>query len=105
MDSQGDTGAESEVYFCIRASSTKVNRRMQHRTSTLLTSQVGILTNQVKALKQFLEGYNKRVNVRAIKRLCSVAEAIDIKVDLETKKTMLLTQGEIIDTDSTVKNE
>ena len=34
MDSQSDTGAESEVYFCIRASSTEVNRRRQHRKST-----------------------------------------------------------------------
>ena len=34
MDSQGDTGAESEGYPCIRASSTEVNRRRQHRTST-----------------------------------------------------------------------
>ena len=34
MDSQDDTGAESEGYFCIRVSSTEVNRRRQHRTST-----------------------------------------------------------------------
>ncbi len=34
MDSQGDTGTESKVYICIRASSTEVNRRRQHRTST-----------------------------------------------------------------------
>jgi len=32
-------------------------------------------------------------------------EAIDIKVDLEIKETMLLTQGEIIETDSTVEKE
>ena len=70
-----------------------------------LTSQVGILTNQVEALKQFQEAYNKRVNMGAFKRLFSAAEAIDIKVELNTNGTMLLTESEIIETDSTVEKE
>ena len=64
-----------------------------------LTSQVGILTNQVEALKQFQEAYNKRVNMGAIKRLFSAAEAIDIKVELNTNGNKMLTEGEIIETD------
>jgi len=70
-----------------------------------LTSQVGILKTYEEALIPFQEAYNKRVNMGAIKRLFSAAEAIPIKVDLEAKDTMLLTQGEIIETDSTVEKE
>ena len=63
MDSQGDTGAESEVYFCIRASSTKVNRRRQHRTSTFRTSSTACRATPIVQLDTLIYALPTRISM------------------------------------------
>lgn len=62
-----------------------------------LTSQVGILTNQVEALQQFQEAYNQRVNMGIFQRLFQSPKAIDITVNLTQPSNNLLTDDGIID--------